>query len=195
MRKGLIIGLGIVVVLVAICAIWFLPRSRVSKLSPAELSWKMRAPEPPKRLTEGCPELNTLRALVRGLPDSKTIKASKDSLPLGPDEIEIYQVILEQRALQGWTPLNVSARTHPLDVMSGKELTCACLDGIYLEDSLGAFSSFHELTSQILPIAKMRLVDPDKQAAVVRSNDPDVTIRKGKAVHDAARDAYATGLF
>jgi len=114
---------------------------------------------------------------------------------LGPDEIEIYQVILEQRALQGWTPLNVSARTHPLDVMSGKELTCACLDGIYLEDSLGAFSSFHELTSQILPIAKMRLVDPDKQAAVVRSNDPDVTIRKGKAVHDAARDAYATGLF
>jgi hypothetical protein len=37
------------------------------------------------------------------------------------------------------------------------------------------------------------LVDAKKQAAIVRRNDPDN--RVGKSVHDAVRDAFATGLF
>jgi hypothetical protein len=41
----------------------------------------------------------------------------------------------------------------------------------------------------------MRLVDPDRQVAIVRSNDPDKTIRAGKTVADAVRDAYSAGLF
>jgi hypothetical protein len=41
----------------------------------------------------------------------------------------------------------------------------------------------------------MRLVDATKQATIVRTNDPNQTIGKGKSVNDAVRDAFDSGLF
>jgi hypothetical protein len=41
----------------------------------------------------------------------------------------------------------------------------------------------------------MKLVDPKKQTAMVRSHDPDNTMATGRTVKDAVSDAFAVGLF
>ena len=41
----------------------------------------------------------------------------------------------------------------------------------------------------------IRLVDADKQAVIVRSNDPNNPIREGKSVETAVNVAFSTGLF
>jgi hypothetical protein len=164
-------------------------------INPAELAANIPAPRAPRRLTEGCPELNQLRALSFSQRNSGTKRPSRNPAALVADEIEVYRAVLEERRSQGWFSLNVSARTYSLDADFIRNLSCTCLGGIYLEESSSAFHTHHQLTVQILPAAKMRLVDPDRQAITVRSNDPDQTMRRGKTIRDAVLEAYATGLF
>lgn len=74
-------------------------------------------------------------------------------------------------------------------------MECGCLQGIRLDDSSSPFHSFRDLPPDVLLAKGMRLVDPKKQTATVRSHDPDNTMATGKTTKDAVSEAFAAGLF
>jgi len=165
----------------------------MAALTSAELARKVHAPPAPARLKEGCPEV--MQALAASSSGSERGKPTKSISPLSEDELAIYRAVLEERLSRGWASLHVSAKTYPLDATSSGLSNCQCLQGITLENLSPALHSFHDLPPGVLPGKKMKLVDPETQAATVRANDPDRTMRRGKTVPDAVRDAEATGLF
>jgi hypothetical protein len=117
-------------------------------------------------------------------------KSIKSKELLTADDIAIYRVVLQLNAPEGSEHLNVSVRTYPLDPPSGE-----CLQGIKLQNLSDVSHSFHELASDVLSGNNMRLVDPGKQAKIVRNNYPSKTIRKGKPVDSAVDRAFSTALF
>jgi hypothetical protein len=124
-------------------------------------------------------------------------KPVKSKEPLTADEIAIYRAILQQNSSQGSEYLNVSIRTFPLDpAFSTTGLSNSdCLKGIKLQNLSDVSLSFHELASDVLSGNNMKLVDPGKQAKIIRNNDPSKTIRKGKSVDSAVDRAFSTALF
>jgi hypothetical protein len=124
-------------------------------------------------------------------------KPSKSDQPLGGDEIAIYRTLLSEYASDDSGAMNVSSETEPLDLgssASGLERE-ECLKGIQLNNLAIVSHTYHALTSDILPGKNMKLVDPFKQAKIVQKNDPSKTIRSGKSVDSAVREAFSTGLF
>jgi hypothetical protein len=69
------------------------------------------------------------------------------------------------------------------------------MEGIRLENSSSPFHSFRDLPPNVLLAKGMRLVDPKKQATMVRSHDPDNRMASGKTVRQAVSGALASGLF
>jgi hypothetical protein len=184
-----------VAALAAVAGIWLSRHTRIAALTPAELAPWVHAPTPPHRITKGCPEVKQALALSSSSSGSGHEQPIKNTTPLDADEIAIYRTVLERRLSQGWTSLNVSDVTYLLDLTSDQSgMNCDCLQDIYLQDS-SAFHAFHELTADILPGKKMVLVDPAKQATIVRANDPDRTMRMGKTADEAVNNTFATGLF
>jgi hypothetical protein len=124
-------------------------------------------------------------------------KPVKSPTPLTLDEIAIYRAILQQNAPQGPEYLNVSVRTFPLDPASSTSglSNANCLKGIELENLTNVSHAFHELTADVLSGKNMKLVDPGKQAKIVRNNDPSKTIRKGSSVQSSVHSAFSTALF
>jgi hypothetical protein len=134
----------------------------------------------------GCPELS------RGSGDEPV----KSTISLSADEIEIYRGLLDQYASKQSGYLNISSRTYPLDAKSNRNgLTPDCLRGIELENLASLARSFHDLPLEVVDGKRMRLVDPKKQAKIVRDNDPDNTMRRGLSASNAVRRAYSTALF
>jgi hypothetical protein len=117
-------------------------------------------------------------------------------LPLDADEIAIYTTVVQKWMSDQPESLNVSNRTLPLEVTSHSTalIDCACDSGISAEILLKASLSFHRLNPAILP-RNVRLVDPRKQGASVRANDPQNTTEQGKSVEGAVANAFANGLF
>jgi len=124
-------------------------------------------------------------------------KPIKNAAPLSADEIAIYRAVLRQYESSDSGSLNVSARTYPLDAASPMTglADSECLNGIQLENLAGLAHSFHDLTPEVLPAKNIKLVDPKQQSKIVRNNDPDQTMRDGKSVDSAVKDAFATALF
>jgi hypothetical protein len=124
-------------------------------------------------------------------------KPVKSTTPLTPDEIAIYRAILQQNNPEEPESLNVSLHTYPLDPkspLSGLS-NAECLKGIELQNLTDVTHSFHDLTPDVLAGRNIKLVDPDKQAKIVRNNDPDKAIRKGTSVRTAVQTAFSTALF
>jgi len=124
-------------------------------------------------------------------------RPTKSATPLSEDEIAIYKAVLWQYASDESRSLNVSSKTYPLDPeshMNGLR-NGECLKGIQLDNLAAISHTYHELPPEVLSGKNMRLVDPEKQAKIVKSNDPDRTMAKGKSVDNAVKDAFATGLF
>ncbi len=69
------------------------------------------------------------------------------------------------------------------------------MKGIEPQAIASAAHSFRILTGYVLGGKNVRLVDADKQAAIVQSNDPSNSIREGKSVETAVNRAFSTGLF
>jgi len=128
---------------------------------------------------------------------SKRDKPTKNTAPLSTEEIAIYKAVLQEYVRDGGGMLNVSATTEPLDPKSPMNhlSDSECLKGIQLENLDTVTRSFHDLTPDVLPGKNMKLVDPKNQGKLVRHNDPSKTIRGGKSVDAAVKDAFATGLF
>jgi hypothetical protein len=124
-------------------------------------------------------------------------KLTESTKALTSDEISIYKTVLSHYTSQKTGKLNVSIRTYPLDPNSHRGLLSMgeCLKGIELDNSAGNTPTFHNLPPDVLPNEKMRLVDPKKQSQIVRSNDPNNTMRKGKSIENAVASAFDTALF
>jgi hypothetical protein len=60
---------------------------------------------------------------------------------------------------------------------------------------LSATQSYHELTQDVFDVGKVRLVDPNEQATIVHSNDPDNAMRRGQSTNAAVEAAFVNGLF
>jgi len=92
--------------------------------------------------------------------------------------------------------LNIANRTIPQEVTGNSTalISCACYSGIPPEALLKASVSFHRLTAGILS-KNASLVDPEKQGARVRANDPQNTMGQGKTAEDAVGNGFANGLF
>ncbi len=58
-----------------------------------------------------------------------------------------------------------------------------------------AAHSFHTLTRDVLGGKNIRLVDANKQAVIVQSNDPSKPIRESEPIETAVNGAFLTGLF
>jgi hypothetical protein len=133
------------------------------------------------------------------LGEAKKEKAVKSKTALTPDEIAIYQAILQENAPGAPDSLNVSMRTYPFDIESplGGVSNNECLKGIELQNLADLAHSFHDLTPQVLVGKNMKLVDPDKQLKIVRKNDPSKTIRSAtdESVRSSVHKAFSTALF
>jgi hypothetical protein len=139
--------------------------------------------------------------LLLALPSTSFVfgenKPTKNATPLSADEIAIYKALLRQYASDESGSLNVSAKTYALDPESQRNglKNSECLKGIQLDNLSGVSHTYHELTPDVLPGKNMKLVDAQKQAKIVHGNDPDKTMREGKAVDSAVKEAFATALF
>ena len=134
---------------------------------------------------------------VSVLGNTRSAEPVKSNVPLSDDEIAIYQVVLQQYVTSKEADrLDVSVRTYPFDPNSHRSgVTADCLRGIELQNLASIAHTFHLLTPNVLTVKNSRLVDPDKQSQIVRENDPDKTMRKGKSVSEAVNEAYSTALF
>jgi hypothetical protein len=125
-------------------------------------------------------------------------KPARNTAPLGADEISVYRAVLTEFAADKPSPtINISRETFTLDPSSstiGISRT-GCLGDIRLENLSSIAHSFHDLPADVLIAKNMQLVDPRKQAKIVRDNDPDKTISRGTSVHRAVENAFETGLF
>lgn len=146
--------------------------------------------------------MGTLTALVLivafcGSSSSSTKdKPLKAAIPLSADEVAVYKAVLHQYGSKEAGNLHVSNTTYPLNSDSpASGLTSANCSNIQLENLATASHSFHNLPPEVLQGDGMVLVDPKKQAKIVRSNDPSDTIAKGKSVKNAVTDAFGTALF
>jgi hypothetical protein len=180
MKRRVPIGIAVVAAL-AVVSPPFARRFRSDTLTPSELAAKL--PTPPD---DSCDQIE--RALAK-LPTEKLVRNRN---PLNADEVAIYNNILDLWNSDSRSLLNVSNRTVPMD----RDLSdCGCLNGIQLQHIADATHSFHPLAREILNRRNIRLVDPDTQALLIRSNDPSHFIREGESVGTAVNRAFSSGLF
>jgi hypothetical protein len=136
--------------------------------------------------------------LPRPIDGSLSQKPSKSTESPTADEIVIYREVLRQFAPDdsgAAGTVNVSVATYPVDPNDPNDgLSCSFPDGIQPANLATASRAFHELPQDVLPNKMTHLVDPKKQAKMVHNNDPSKTIREGKSVALALKDAYVTAL-
>jgi len=135
--------------------------------------------------------------------DSRKPEVSKT--PLSPEQIFVYRAVLADYVKNDPAPsLNIAKRTEPFG------------SGGFLDDNddkcIAHFKrqrptkllTVHQLSGKVPLSPKMILVDPDRQSALVKQNDPQQLIHRVIDGHDALSDkelgesvtrAFATGLF
>jgi len=184
MGRRAVVGISVIAVLALVVAIPLARRFHLSLLTTSELASKRLAP--PARPDDSCAQMQ--RALA-GSSDKKTFRNTN---PFSADEVAIYRGILERWNSNSRRLLNVSNRTFPID----RDLSdCGCLKGIEPQAIVSAVHSFRILTGDIMDGKNIRLVDANKQAVIVQSNDPNNSIREGMSVKTAVNRAFSTGLF
>jgi hypothetical protein len=184
MGRRAVIGISVIAVLALVVALPLAKRFHLAVLAPSELAAKrLNPPAPPD---DGCTQIQ------RSLAGSSDKKPNRNTNPFNADEVAIYRGILERWNSNSRSPLNVSNRTFPIDRDPPE---CSCLKGIELQSIANAAHLFHILTRDVLAGKNIRLVDADKQAVIVQSNDPTKSIREGKSVDTAVNGAFSTGLF
>jgi hypothetical protein len=184
MKRRAVIGIAVTAVLALLVAIPLARQLHLAVLTRSELAPK--TPAPPEPQDDSCAQIQRVLA---GSPHDKLVRSRN---PFSADEVAVYKSILDRWNSKSRSPLNVSNRTFPID----RDLSdCGCLKGIGPENIASAAHTFHILTGGVLDGKNIRLVDEDKQALIVQSNDPSKSIREGKSVETAVNSAFSTGLF
>ncbi len=184
MGRRAVIGISVIAVLALVVAFALTRRFQLAVLTPSELT--------PKRLAPPAPRDDSCAQIQRALTAFSDKRPVRNPNSLSADEVAIYSGILERWNSNSRSLLNVSNRTFRID----RDLAdCGCLKDMELQSIANAAHSFHILTRDVLGGKKIRLVDADKQAVIVQSNDPSNSLREGKSVETAINRAFSTGLF
>jgi len=135
--------------------------------------------------------------------DSSKLKVSKDALT--DEQLAIYRVVLNEYKKDSHNTLNLSTRTYPLELKEGPFWGEECIKDVTFTDgddsrpqAIHAFNSTTTLAPDIV------LVDPKKQEAKVRQNDPQKPLKKAidegepltnEQLDESVKRAFSTGLF
>ena len=182
MKRHLVIWISAIVALVLLGAIPLTRRFRLALLAPSELAAKRLAPP----LVDSCDQIQRIFA---GYPNLKPVRNTN---PLSADDVAIYQDVIESWNSGSPGLLNVSNRTYPIE---HEVPDCGCLKGIEVQSIADAARSFHVLTTGLLRGRAIRLVDADKRAVIVRSNDPGNSTHEGEPIGTVVSGAFSRGLF
>ena len=87
--------------------------------------------------------------------------------------------------------LNVANQTTPV---TAEELHTSCQTKPFVPDA-ATLGTSHSLSAEDFRDLPVALVDPKKQNKKVKERDPSKTIREGKSVEDALREAFQSALF
>jgi len=184
MGRRAVVGISVIAVLALVVAIPLARRFHLSILTPSELA--------PKRLAPPAPPDDSCALIQHALAGSSHKKPVRNTNPFSADEVAIYRGILERWNSNSRGLLNVSNRTSPID----RDISdCGCLKGIEPQTIVSAAHPFRILRGDVLAGKNIRLVDADKQAVIVHSNDPNKSIREGRSIETAVNVAFSTGLF
>jgi hypothetical protein len=184
MGRRAVIGISVIAVLALVVAFPLTRRFQLAVLTPSELT--------PKRLARPAPSDDSCGQIQRVLAGFSDQRPVRNTNPFSADEVAIYRGILERWKSNSRSLLNVSNRTFRID----RDLAdCGCLKGMELQSIANAAHSFRILTGDVLVGKNVRLVDADKQALIVRNNDPTSSLREGKSVETAVNRAFSSGLF
>lgn len=189
----MLVGISAVIVLLLVCALFFLRHSSLAWLSPSELALKHINPSS----SWADPDCSRLRRGIRTAVRDSGQKTVISTAPLSADEVAVYRVVLHQWNSDARTSLSVSDRTFPLDAVSPTNhiSSCECLKSLEVQSLVSASHSFHTLTRDVFPERNIQLVDADKQLTTIQINDPQNGIAGGKSVEKAVNNAFASGRF
>jgi len=115
----------------------------------------------------------------------------RSELLLSKDEIDIYNAFLKSYAKEAPQHLNLGNRTIMLSDLSRED---GCLEGAVMQDLQRAPSTTRPLIPAVIKGSKASLVDPMRQSARVRINDPGDKLLSGTPIEDLVTSAFATGL-
>ena len=112
-----------------------------------------------------------------------------------PDSRAIYRAVMSQY-VKGESKdialrLNVANQTTPV---TAEELHTSCQTKPFVPDA-ATLGTSHSLSAEDFRDLPVALVDPKKQNKKVKERDPSKTIREGKSVEDALREAFQSALF
>jgi hypothetical protein len=119
--------------------------------------------------------------------------------PLTSEEVAIYRAVLTGYLKGSDRVLNLANITEPLDGADN-----ACVRGLDARVAKESASSVHRVAPSIVADTKIVLVDPDRQQATIKENDPQNLMRKAIDDHQKITDerldqsiksAVDTGLF
>jgi hypothetical protein len=118
--------------------------------------------------------------------------------PLTAEQVAVYRAVLADYLKDGDDrSLNIANKTEPLD-------PSGCIDGRKQTAPSRVLLEIHTLDPSVILGFKVVLVDPDKQTALVKENDPGKLIKKvidqheevsDKQLEDSVDRAFSTGLF
>jgi hypothetical protein len=127
-------------------------------------------------------------------------KPKINDAPLTEEQVAVYRTVLKDWSKGTDTPLNLADTTDSLehfglsfDANCGKEF-----------DVKNADQGVHRLDARVAVTPKMVLVDPERQAEIIKRNDPQNLIKRGLDDHENVTDkqldrsvteAFNSGLF
>jgi hypothetical protein len=122
-------------------------------------------------------------------------KPKVSDAPMTSEQLAIYRIVLN-----GWMdnrkhPVHLSIQTAALAELTEDDMDADCAKGLDMET--GYPNEIHRFRPADLPqlgSARIELVDPEKQAAEVRENDPGKHIREGSKIGNAVSNGFAHGL-
>ena len=119
-------------------------------------------------------------------------KPKLSDMPITPEQLAIYRIALHDWMDDGKHPIHLSIETTQSEL---GDMEASCSKGLTMEDR--PQDEVHRFRPTDLPqlgSSRLELVDPEKQAAEVRENDPGKHIRDGSKIADAVSNGFAHGL-
>ena len=127
---------------------------------------------------------------------SEIAKPRVSKEPLTAEQVAVYQTFLRFFTNGDDKVLHVANMTEELNVSEmSKDADCSQSFGpVKFETPNPTQATVHMLVSNLTVPGHIAFVDPAQQSEKIRQNDPSKTMREGKPVDHAVKDAFASGL-
>lgn len=119
--------------------------------------------------------------------------ADKGDAAWNSEEIAVYRAFLSGYTNGSGGKLNIGDRTTPFEIEKLDQMS-GCLKGIELVDVQSAGKRRRMLSREIGGKVEIELVDAERQARIVREDDPSRKIGRGESAESAVKGAFRTAL-